>query len=231
MLEGMDDLMVRFLENHDEQRIASPFFAGNSLKAIPAMAIATLMNKGPVLVYNGQEVGEPAAGATGFSGDDGRTSIFDYSVMPELQKWFNHGKCDGANLSEEQQLLRKFYSELLNLAKENPLFSNGCLYDLMWVNEENPDRDRIFAFLRYGGASQEEALLVVAAFDENIEETTIRIPEYALNTIGFGSKQIFTVQGLLPGEPSTATLLFSQVVTIGIRVTLPTYGYNILQII
>jgi len=230
MLEGMDDLMVRFLENHDEQRIASPFFAGNPLKAIPAMVVAALMNQGPVLVYNGQEVGEPAAGAAGFSGDDGRTSIFDYSAMPELQKWFNNGKCDGANLLEEQQLLRKSYSEILNLAKQNPLFSNGCLYDLMWVNEENPNRDRIFAFLRYGGASQEEALIVVVAFDENIKETTIRIPEHALNTIGFGSKQKFTVQQLLPGEASTVTLLFSQVVTIGIRIMLPKNGYNILQI-
>ena len=224
-MDGMDNSMLRFLENHDEQRIASGFFAGNPWKAIPAMAIASLMNQGPVLIYSGQEFGEPAAGSSGFSGDDGRTSIFDYTVIPKLQKWFNYGKCDGQNLSENQRLLRRTYSELLHLAREYPVFSNGYLYDLMWVNEDIPNRDRIFAFLRYGGTTEEEVFMVVASFDPTILQIKIKIPEHAMNTVGFGSRQRITVKGSYPEQTSSETLLFSQIVSVGIKVTFGPAGY------
>lgn len=229
-LEGLDDIMVRFLENHDEQRIASPHFAGNPWKAMPAMAVAALMNQGPLLIYAGQEVGEPALGSTGFSGDDGRTSIFDYTSIPELQKWFNGGLCDGQNLSENQRLLRKTYAELVHLAKKYPVFSNGYLYDLMWVNENIPDRDKIFAFLRYGGKEQEEVLLVVACFDETVKETVIRIPEHAMNTIGFGLKQRVTVKGIEPEQPIGVNFLYSQVASVGLKLALNKAGFGIYSI-
>jgi len=229
-LEGMDDAMIRFLENHDEQRIASPFFAGDPWKALPAMAVAAFLNQGPLLVYAGQEVGEPAAGASGFSGDDGRTSIFDYTAIPELQKWFNRGLCNGQELSDDQKNLRKAYSELLNLARENTIFSNGYLYDLMWVNEDIPNRDRIFAFLRYGGINQEEALLVVAVFDDKIRETTIKIPEHALITIGFGTKQRITAKSVDSSPNSSQTLLFSQIITVGLTLRFKPGGYAVLSI-
>ncbi|TSA38596.1 MAG: alpha-amylase [Porphyromonadaceae bacterium] len=224
-MDGMDNSMLRFLENHDEQRIASGFFAGNPWKAIPAMAIASLMNQGPVLIYSGQEFGEPAAGSSGFSGDDGRTSIFDYTVIPKLQKWFNYGKCDGQNLSENQRLLRRTYSELLHLAQAYPVFANGYLYDLMWVNEDIPNRDRIFAFLRYGGTTEEEVFMVVASFDPTILQIKIKIPEHAMNTVGFGSRQRITVKGSYPEQTSSETLLFSQIVSVGIKVTFGPAGY------
>jgi len=229
-LGGLDDLMVRFLENHDEQRTASPLFAGNPWKALPAMAVAVLMNQGPVLIYAGQEVGEPAAGAEGFSDDDGRTSIFDYSVIPELQKWFNNGRCDGQKLSKSQVLIRKAYADLLHLAQAYPVFSNGYLYDLMWVNEDIPNRDNIFAFLRYGGTTEEEALLVVASFDDSIKETIIKIPEHAMQTIDFGSKQRIMVKGIEPAQTSSETLLFSQIISVGLTVRLNRVGYAILSI-
>lgn len=229
-LGGLDDLMVRFLENHDEQRIASQLFAGNPWKALPAMAIALLMNQGPVLIYAGQEVGEPAAGAEGFSDDDGRTSIFDYSVIPELQKWFNNGRCDGQKFSESQRLLRKTYADLLHLAQAYPVFSNGYLYDLMWVNEDIPNRDNIFAFLRYGGTMEEEALLVVASFDDSIKETIIKIPEHAMQTIDFGTKQRITVKGIEPAQTFSEILLFSQIISVGLTVRLNQVGYAILSI-
>jgi len=229
-LGGLDDLMVRFLENHDEQRIASQLFAGNPWKALPAMAVALLMNQGPVLIYAGQEVGEPAAGAEGFSDDDGRTSIFDYSVIPELQKWFNNGRCDGQKFSESQRLLRKTYADLLHLAQAYPVFSNGYLYDLMWVNEDIPNRDNIFAFLRYGGTVEEEALLVVASFDDSIKETIIKIPEHAMQTIDFGTKQRITVKGIEPAQTFSEILLFSQIISVGLTVRLNQVGYAILSI-
>lgn len=229
-LEGMDNSMVRFLENHDEQRIASPHFAGDPWKALPAMAVSALMNQGPVLVYSGQEVGEPAAGKTGFSGDDGRTTIFDYAAMPEFQKWFNGGKCDGQNLTVNQKLVRKAYTDLLHLALSIPAISHGSLYDLMWVNEDIPHRDHIFAFLRYGGTDQEEAILVVASFDEKVRESTIIIPEHALQAIGFGTTQRLTVKGIEPRQTDSISLLVSQVVKIGLKISLNRAGYGLYSI-
>lgn len=229
-LEGLGDLMVRFLENHDEQRIASRFFAGNPWKAIPAMVIAVLMNQGPVIIYSGQEVGEPAAGGSGFSGDDGRTSIFDYTIVPELRKWFNNGRCDSQKLSESQQVLRKTYADLLHLAQAYRVFSIGYLYDLMWVNEYIPNRNKIFAFLRYGGTEEDEVLMIVAGFDESIKETLIKVPEHAMNTVGFGNKQRITVKSIEPVQTSSETLLFSQIISIGVTVRFNQLGYAILSI-
>lgn len=230
-LQGIDDQMIRFLENHDEQRIASKFFAGDPWKAIPAMAVTALMNQGPVLLYAGQEVGEAAFGSSGFSGDDGRTSIFDYTVMPEHLKWFNHGSCDGLNLSENQRVLRKAYSDLFGLVHEYPVFSNGSLYDLMWVHEGIPHRDKIFAFLRYGGTMEEEVFLVVACFDDSVSSTHIKIPEHAMNAVGFGSKQRLTTRSIYPDKTSSETLLFTQVVSIGINIRFDRAGYAILGLV
>jgi glycosidase len=229
-LEGMDDTMVRFLENHDEQRVASKQFAGDPWKALPGLAISTLLNQGPVLIYSGQEVGEPAIGPSGFSGDDGRTTIFDYAAIPELRKWYNHGKCDGANLSEDQQLLRKTYADLFHLVYKYPVFSNGLLYDLMWVNADIPQRDKIFAFLRYGGSEDDKVFLVVACFDKSIGETKIKIPEHALQTIGFENRLRITIESIEPQRSLKEVQLLSQIVTVGLKVLLNHAGYAIISL-
>lgn len=226
-LEGLDDLMVRFMENHDEQRIASPCFAGDPWKAMPAMAISALMNQGPLLVYAGQEVGEPAAGASGFSGDDGRTSIFDYTNIPELMKWYNHGKCDSRNLSGNQQSLRMEYETLLHLATQYPVFAKGHFYDLMWANEDIANRDRIFAFLRYGGTADEEVIMVVVRFDPLITETVIKIPEHAVQSAGLGIRQRVSVRCIYPEPGASASILYSQMVTVGLTVGFAVTGYAV----
>ena len=89
--KGIDKNMLRFMENHDEQRIASDFFAGDPWLAVPGMIVTATLSTGPVMIYSGQEVGEPGHGTEGFSGDDGRTTIFDYWGVPEHQKWLNNG--------------------------------------------------------------------------------------------------------------------------------------------
>ncbi|MFA6482545.1 MAG: alpha-amylase family protein [Bacteroidales bacterium] len=229
-LEGMDDQMVRFLENHDEQRVASGFFAGNPWKGIPGMAVCILLNRGPAMIYAGQEVGTSADGATGFSADDGRTTIFDYSTIPELQDWINHGLLDGQKLSPELSQLRFQYSELLNLAGRYPAISNGSMYDLMWVNEDIPNRDRIFAFLRYGGTQDEEALIIAVCFDATITETQIRVPEHALITMGLGDKQRIRITEITSDPVETKTLLVSQLATIGLQMKLNPAGYAVCSI-
>jgi glycosidase len=229
-LEGLDDSMVRFLENHDEQRIASGFFTGDPWMAMPGMAVSVLMNNGPVLIYAGQEVGEPAAGVSGFSGNDGRTSIFDYTNVPELQKWFNHGRCDGQNLSENQLTLRKAYSRLFMLAQEYPVFSNGYLYDLMWVNEDAAHRDSIFAFLRYGRTDDDEVIMVLVSFVNSISEALIKIPEHAMKSTGLATNQRTIVKSIEPEQVIAETYLYSQLITVGIRVRINQVGYAVLLI-
>jgi hypothetical protein len=175
-------------------------------------------------------VGEPAIGPSGFSGDDGRTTIFDYAAIPELRKWYNHGKCDGANLSEDQQLLRKTYADLFHLVYKYPVFSNGLLYDLMWVNADIPQRDKIFAFLRYGGSEDDKVFLVVACFDKSIGETKIKIPEHALQTIGFENRLRITIESIEPQRSLKEVQLLSQIVTVGLKVLLNHAGYAIISL-
>lgn len=181
-LQGLDDHMLRFMETHDEIRLASKYFLSDPLKAIPGMLVTACLNKGPLLIYNGQEVGEPAEGATGFSGDDGRTSIFDYTCMPALQKWVNSGQFDGRLLSEDQKILRNFYKGLLSLAQK-PAVANGHFYDLMWVNQHYPapDPSRIFAWLRHCNG---EILLFISNFDsEHSHRFRLFIPLHAFGVL------------------------------------------------
>lgn len=107
--------MLYFLENHDEQRIASGFFCGDGTCAEPAMIVAATLNQCAVMVYMGQELGERGMDMEGFSGIDGRTTIFDYWGVKSIQAWANKGQYDGANLSEEQRDLRLFYRMMLDL--------------------------------------------------------------------------------------------------------------------
>src|SRR5690606_5990734 len=111
--------MLHFLENHDEQRIASPEFAGNPWKAMPAMVLFATVSTSPTMIYFGQEVGEPAAEMAGF-GQPSRTSIFDYVGVPQHQKWMNGGKFDGGQLSANEKALRNYYSEVLNFTLTSP---------------------------------------------------------------------------------------------------------------
>lgn len=183
-LDGLEQHMLRFLENHDEQRIASPQFATDPFAAIPAMVVCATISRGPVMVYSGQEVGEPATGVQGFSGNDGRSSIFDYCQMPEFEKWVNNGKYDGGKLSDSQVILRNHYRKLLNLCIENDVLRNGGFYDLQYLNYDNPSypTDQVYSYFRY---TQESCLLIVVNFDRHHgHELRIRLSEEAIAHVG-----------------------------------------------
>ncbi len=163
---------VRYAENHDEVRLASPgHWGGVGCRAGRAVsALLYALGRGPVLIYNGQEIGEPAVGAEGFGGDDGRTSIFDYWSMPELVKWVNGHQYDAGRLSGEQKALRVWYSRLLKLSNE-PAFRRGDFIPLNSFNRENPAFGRspeekasghwVYAFLRHEAASGQIFVVVV----------------------------------------------------------------------
>ncbi|MGD1893027.1 MAG: alpha-amylase family glycosyl hydrolase [Cyclobacteriaceae bacterium] len=194
--------MLRFLENHDEQRIASRFFGNDPQRAKPAMVVSTLWHTGPVMVYFGQEVGEPAEGESGFSVDDGRTTIFDYWGVPEHQKWVNGGAYDGGQLSEEQRKLRNFYKTLLNLAQEEAIKA-GYFYDLHSHNKHFTDgySDQIYAFLRFAANQQ---LLIVSNFNANqTQEFNLKIPSTAIQAIGLSEDQSYTLRDIFQTETTT----------------------------
>ena len=182
---------LRYGENHDEVRLASPKeWGGLGMKVgRPVSAVLFAMGRGAVMLYHGQEVGEPAAGVEGFGGDDARTTIFDYWSMPEFTKWVNGGKYDGGRLSDEQRSLREWYGKLIR-ATQAPAFTAGEFYGLNHANQENPNFGRVgdetasghwlYAFLRHDSKSG-QSFLVVANFNgsETLHHVKISIPENA----------------------------------------------------
>jgi len=182
--EGINNRMLRFLENHDEQRIASRDFASEPRRAFPAMVVSALLNSGPVMVYFGQEVGEKGEGNEGFGGEDGRTTIFDYWGVPAHQKLMNGGKFDGGGLSEPQKEILHFYTTLLNFCTQNEAIKIGELYDLQSANSQNYDIHKVYAFLRF---TENQKLLVIVNFDNNPQPKDIRlqIPPNAMALMGY----------------------------------------------
>lgn len=162
---------VRYAENHDEVRLAARGEWGSIGMNVgrPVAAILYGLSRGAIMLYNGQEIGEPAEGAEGFGGDDARTSIFDYWSMPEFVKWVNDHQYDGGRLSPEQDELRHFYGRLINLVGE-PAFRDGKFFPLNSANHDNPHFGRmpgesasghwLYAFLRYDPLTLQRFLVV-----------------------------------------------------------------------
>ena len=177
-VQDIQDRMLNFLENHDEQRIASDFFAGNAVKGRPMLLVSALMNTNPMMIYFGQELGERGMDQEGFSGMDGRTTIFDYWTVDTIRRWRNKGKFDGKLLTASEKALQKYYQKILCLSAGEDAFSKGRFWDLMYVN---PLLHRQYAFLRsYGG----KTYLVVANFSDDVTEIIVNIPEDACRAFG-----------------------------------------------
>ncbi|PTP70177.1 alpha-amylase family protein [Vibrio splendidus] len=155
--------MLHFLDNHDEQRIASPEFVGNPNIAKPAMLVSALLSSSPTMIYFGQEVGEPGAEDAGF-GQPSRTSIFDYIGVPQHQKWMNNGAFDGELLDDNEKQLRHFYQKVMNFSLEHSSMT-GEYRDLHQINNLS---DSIYAFLRF---DHQELTIVAANFSQHITES------------------------------------------------------------
>lgn len=209
--ERVSDHMLRFMENHDEQRIASSHLLGDPRSGIPSMTLSACLGRGPLLIYFGQEVGEPAMGATGFSGDDGRTTIFDYWHVPELQKWMNNGAFDGAQLSDEQKELLAFYRRLSVLVREKVALRSGHFYELPPMPSPNElVQHKVYSFLRYEAG---EYLLIMINFDRyNSLEVPIYIPAHAWECMGIDAFDFYTLTDLLGSELSVPLTGDTQVV-------------------
>ena len=175
--------MLRFLENHDEERIASKGFAKEARFAKPAMVISATLSGGPVMIYMGQEVGEPGAGIEGFGGDDNRTTIFDYWGVPNHQKWMNKGAFDGALLNQQETELRNFYKKLLNFSGTNEAIKFGEFIELnSMIENQNLFNKKVYAFVRF---NQNQKVIVVANFDRiKTFESKIQLPKEFINQQG-----------------------------------------------
>ncbi len=202
--DGIEKHMLSFLENHDEQRIASDFFAGNALKGIPGMIICATMNVNPVMLYFGQELGEKGMDQEGFSGRDGRTTIFDYWNVESVSKWINNGTFDEKLLNQEELYLRHFYSRLFNVSGTEKTITEGSFFDLMYVNEQNPTMNgKQYAYLR---KHEDELLLVVTNFHSENMELDIQIPYHAFDFYGISISDFLEATDLITGEESKILL-------------------------
>jgi len=218
--KGIDEHMLRFMENHDERRIASPQFAGDPWLAVPGMIITATLSTGPVMVYFGQEVGEPGAGVGGFGQDEGRTTIFDYWGLPEHQKWTNGGQFDGGALSDSQKNLRGFYSRLLNAVISHEALRTGRFWELMLANEREPwFNEHLYIFIRH---TDKQRILVIANFNRSESNVNVKFPGDLLNYLNLTGRWEFT--DLLWGNKYNIDNIAD-----GLQLTIPASGGMLLE--
>lgn len=205
-VEGISDRMLNFIENHDEQRFASSFFAGDAHKAIPHLVAAATISRGAVMIYNGQELGEKGMDAEGFSGLDGRTTIFDYWSMETVRRWLGDNFTPSEdNLTPDEKKIRQQYAKILHLVNGERAIREGAFFDLMYVNYDSPGLDphRQFAYLRY---CEEEYVLIVLNFDNVEYNADIKIPHHA-----------FQLSGLPEGDMRCRDLLTGKTVILSLH--------------
>lgn len=210
-LNGIENNMLHFLENHDEQRIASDFFCANAIQAIPAMVATATLNKAPVMVYSGQELGEKGMDYEGFSGTDGRTSIFDYWCVESIKNWVNGGKFGESKLTNEQKTIRSFYNNLLNITLNEKAISQGDFFDLEYANFENNhfNTHRQYAYFR---KFENDLLLVVLNFDTVNVDIKLKIPVVAFDYLSINNGITYHVTDLLSkNKIKNKTILSSDV--------------------
>lgn len=216
--------MLRFLENHDEQRIASRYFAGNPWTALPAMVLSATLHTGPLMLYFGQELGVDPTQQEGFQGEDGRTTIFDYWGVSEFQQWVNDGQFNEALLTTEQKTLRQFYGNLNAFVRENEAIYAGGFYDLQYVNADgqsfNYDGNIIYSYLRHTDAQK---LLFVYNFHESrTVETLIKVPQDAwTNVLKLGTTGSYKLKPVFPLEVPQVQLRADEITSSGVHMELP----------
>lgn len=219
MWQATDDIrshMLYFLENHDEQRIASEFFAGNAKNGIPGLIVSALMQQNPFMVYAGQEFGERGMDKEGFSGVDGRTTIFDYWTVGTLYRGFVNRRKQTA----WEKHLYDIYKKVLSIAVGEKAVAEGEFFDLMYVNGHIADKQ--YAFIRKAGS---ELLLVVANFSDQPVVADVVIPRHAIDYLHIGEKS-HEASDLLSGDKCVLSVKADAPVT----VSLEPYGGRIYKI-
>jgi glycosidase len=192
--------MLRFLENHDEQRVNTPAFAkGNPLHSACHGRYSHASHR-PVMIYFGQELGEKADGKEGFNQADDRTTMFDFWGVPSHQAWMNGGKFDGAGLTEEQKNLQAFYKGLLKFVNGSEAVQKGAFFDLQYIQNHEYDRRKVYSYLRY---SENQKLVVVCNFDHYQEKNiSLHIPDGAWSVMELDPQGNYTLKGVYEAKGS-----------------------------
>ena len=207
-VDDIKDHMVYFLENHDEQRVASDFFAGDGKKGIPAMVASVLMKSSPFMLYAAEEYGEKGMDKEGFSGKDGRTTIFDYWSIDTL--------CRAASdeLTDDEKYIYQMHEKTMQIARKEKAV-DGDFYDLMYVNpwSEHFDNNKQYAFLR---KKEDELLFVVVNFDDRDVDVQVRMAPHAMEFLQIPEGK-YKSKDLLSAEKQTIELASDALVPMTIK--------------
>lgn len=224
-VDDIKDRMLNFLENHDEQRLASDFFAGNTEKGRPALLVSACMGRNPMMIYFGQELGERGMDAEGFSGKDGRTTIFDYWHVDTIRRWRNKGKFDTDKLTAKELALQAFYTQVLRLCNRERALREGDFYDLMYANNGSDlfNADKCYAFVR---RKDKDLLIVLANFEDSEKHTAVNLPHHLFEFFQIQEKGEIIATELLSGDKECITFNANQCVLTDI----PAYSGKILKI-
>lgn len=202
-VDKIQNRMLNFLENHDEQRLASSFNLGSPWRAIPELGVSLLFNRAPFMLYCAQEYGERGMESEGFSGLDGRTSIFDYCSIPAVRE-----------VTQEGLMLRSLYSQLLTLARTESAFSQGYTFDLTYCNPQHSATKFIFARRprkTFYNPSPEDSLIIICAdfsfaSQEEPQQIDVVLPDALFSLWNIRQGAEYKVQELLPASAAASAL-------------------------
>ena len=210
-LSDIQPYMLNFLENHDEQRFASEFFGGDAMKTLAPLYVSLFLNTAPFMIYFGEEVGEKGMDHEGFSGRDGRTTIFDWWSIASVRrlrkmissgayKTLDAGKIAMAGLERGEAELFCRFAEAIRTAAADEAVRKGSTYDLCYCNMSSDgfDKNRHFAFLR---DYEEHTLLIATNFSQYEAKMKLVIPEHAFDWMG-----IPVTEDLHPGKTIEVTV-------------------------
>ncbi|MDP3453541.1 MAG: alpha-amylase family glycosyl hydrolase, partial [Bacteroidales bacterium] len=189
-LGNLQNRMVNFLENHDEQRVASDFFCGDPYKALPALVVSLMLNRSPFLIYFGQELGESGMDSEGFSQTDGKTTIFDYWSVKAIREWLKDGYIPE---------IRKIYEKLLNIATKERAISEGSMFDLQYANpfSESYNPKFLYSFVRKEGSS---VILILVNFGSMNFTADLFLPREMFLYFNISDYESITGEDLITGQ-------------------------------
>jgi glycosidase len=202
--DDIRDHMLYFLENHDEQRIASSFFAGDARKGIPGLVVSALLQQNPLMIYFAQEYGERGMDREGFSGNDGRTTIFDYWSVDTIVRAAQR------KLIAQEKQLKTIYDKVIRIAVTEKAVVSGVCFDLMYVNGQY---NHEYAFIRKAGS---EVMLVVANFADSNQTVGITIPGHAFDFLNMKEKNVQATD-LLSGGKQKLSLKRDEAVAVSLQ--------------
>ena len=157
------------------------------------------------MIYFGEEVGEKGMDEEGFSGKDGRTTIFDWWSVGSVRRLrkvieskaymsMDVKELVKAGLKKEEAEVFVRFAEATRLASSDLAVTKGTTYDLCYCNfsSDGFDKNRHFAFLR---DYEDHTILFACNFSNREAKIKLTIPEHA-----FEWMEIPVTEDMYPGK-------------------------------